>query len=79
VLAKRPGQFGAAATEANPEGWPKVETRRPKVEGRKKAEARNPKAETNPNRPRLWVSVFGFRNSAFFGASGFASDFEGLF
>ena len=51
----------------------------PKAEGRRKPEARRSKAETrrskpegrSPNRPRPWVSVFGFRNSAFFRASGF--------
>ncbi len=43
----------------------------PKTEGRRPKEGRSPKAETNPNRPRRWVSVFGFRNSAFFRPSGF--------
>ena len=40
---------------------------------RVKSEGRRSKAERSPNRPRRWVSVFGFRNSAF----GFrASDFK---
>ena len=38
----------------------------PKAEGRRPKEGRSPKAETNSHRPRRWVSVFGFRNSAFF-------------
>ena len=41
------------------------EGRNPKPEGRKKAEIRS------PNGPRHPVSVFGFRNSAFFRPSTF--------
>ena len=46
------------------------EIRRSKAGGRK-PEGRRPKVETNPNRPRPRVSVFGFRNSAFFRPSDF--------
>jgi len=46
------------------------EIRRSKAGGRK-PEGRRPKVETNPNRPRPRVSVFGFRNSAFFRSSDF--------
>ena len=56
------------------------EIRRPKAEGgsnpkpeaRRPKEGRNPKAEgRRPNHARPWVSVFGFRPSAFFRPSGF--------
>ena len=45
---------------------------RGKSEGRRSKAERRPKPEgRSPNRPRHRVSVFGFRNSAFFRPSGF--------